>query len=485
LWGWNVPEKEQKNMKKIKIALVAALCLSLTAALCGLAACGTGNNANGAVAATVNGTAIMEQDVTDTIEAMRTNSGDYSDPTAWAQALQASGLTPETLRESVIKSKAQNIVITQEATNEGFSPDEDSIEAQITQTRSTVGATDDDATWLKMLQSYGYKDEQAFRDMLTINDLTKQLYDNYTMDDPTDDQLRTYIAANPTAVDGFTVPGYVDTTADTDTTDTTATDTATDDTTATDTTATDDTTAADTTATDDTTATGDTSTSDQSTTPGLTADDIDLTTIPSDVLSQYKDLYKQDSTNKGTAFQAWIQSLVDAADIVINDMPADVPYNVDMSLATSSTDTSSTDTSSTDTSTTTDYSSDDAVSAAVAAGLVITDDVVGTGDTAVSGSVLQVHYTGTLDDGTVFDSNTDTDTPFQFTLGSGQVIRGWDAGLVGMQVGGTRTLTIPASLGYGDTANGSIPANSTLTFTVELVSVTSADQSSTDTSTGQ
>lgn len=100
-----------------------------------------------------------------------------------------------------------------------------------------------------------------------------------------------------------------------------------------------------------------------------------------------------------------------------------------------------------------------------------TDTVVGTGAEAVNGKKITVNYTGTLDDGTKFDSSIDRNQPFDFTLGAGQVIKGWDQGVLGMKVGGKRTLVIPASLGYGATATGSIPANSTLHFDIELLNV--------------
>jgi FKBP-type peptidyl-prolyl cis-trans isomerase FkpA len=102
----------------------------------------------------------------------------------------------------------------------------------------------------------------------------------------------------------------------------------------------------------------------------------------------------------------------------------------------------------------------------------------GSGPAAVSGNVLTVHYTGWLYDadrpeqkGGLFDSSAGL-TPFSFTLGAGQVITGWDRGLVGMQQGAVRRLVIPASLAYGDTRSGAIPPNATLLFEVELVTLT-------------
>ncbi len=103
--------------------------------------------------------------------------------------------------------------------------------------------------------------------------------------------------------------------------------------------------------------------------------------------------------------------------------------------------------------------------------LGITDEVVGTGDSVVNGDKLTVHYTGKLVDGSVFDSSIPRGTPFEFTVGAGQVIKGWDQGFIGMKVGGKRTLTIPPDLGYGASGQGPIPPSATLIFTVELLKI--------------
>ena len=109
-------------------------------------------------------------------------------------------------------------------------------------------------------------------------------------------------------------------------------------------------------------------------------------------------------------------------------------------------------------------------------GLQYIDTVEGEGELAVVGKNVTVHYTGWLfndgEQGAKFDSSKDRNDPFVFRLGAGQVIQGWDEGVAGMKVGGSRTLIIPASLGYGARgAGGVIPPNATLKFDVELLAL--------------
>jgi FKBP-type peptidyl-prolyl cis-trans isomerase len=103
--------------------------------------------------------------------------------------------------------------------------------------------------------------------------------------------------------------------------------------------------------------------------------------------------------------------------------------------------------------------------------LKIEDITVGDGQEVKSGDTVEINYTGTLTDGTKFDSSYDRGKPFETKIGVGQVIEGWDKGVVGMKVGGKRKLTIPPSMGYGDQSAGSIPPNSTLIFEVELLGI--------------
>ncbi len=105
-------------------------------------------------------------------------------------------------------------------------------------------------------------------------------------------------------------------------------------------------------------------------------------------------------------------------------------------------------------------------------GLQIEDTIVGEGQEANAGDRVVVHYTGWLESGAKFDSSKDRNDPFRFSLGQGMVIRGWDEGVQGMKIGGTRRLTIPSDLGYGARgAGGVIPPNATLIFEVELLDI--------------
>ena len=117
--------------------------------------------------------------------------------------------------------------------------------------------------------------------------------------------------------------------------------------------------------------------------------------------------------------------------------------------------------------------SPEAAEAPIAPELIVEDLTVGNGAEAKRGSTAVVHYTGWLEDGTRFESSKDSGTPFEFAIGTGMVIAGWDQGVQGMQVGGVRRLTIPSELAYGPqgAGGGRIPPNATLVFEIELLEV--------------
>lgn len=103
--------------------------------------------------------------------------------------------------------------------------------------------------------------------------------------------------------------------------------------------------------------------------------------------------------------------------------------------------------------------------------MVVDDVKIGTGEAVKAGDVVSVHYVGTLQNGQEFDNSNKRGAPFEFEVGGGQVIKGWDEGVVGMQVGGQRILVIPSDMAYGDKGIGPIPGGATLVFSIELLSI--------------
>lgn len=103
--------------------------------------------------------------------------------------------------------------------------------------------------------------------------------------------------------------------------------------------------------------------------------------------------------------------------------------------------------------------------------MVIDEVKIGTGEEVKAGDTVSVHYVGTLQNGQEFDNSKKRGAPFEFTVGAGQVIRGWDEGLVGMQIGGQRILVIPPDMAYGEKGIGPIPGGATLVFSIELLEI--------------
>jgi FKBP-type peptidyl-prolyl cis-trans isomerase len=174
-----------------------------------------------------------------------------------------------------------------------------------------------------------------------------------------------------------------------------------------------------------------------------------------------------DTSNQSrtAAEQEYLEALAYSSEIIVNPMPKGLSYDVDLSLADAGGESASPESPATPTKW-------DAPEPTFAKnGLGISDVAVGTGPAAGSGDKLVVHYSLYLEDGTLLESSVTSSAPFEFTLGEGHVIEGWDLGLVGMKVGGKRELTIPASLAYGSAGSGSVPPDATLLFDIELLAI--------------
>ncbi|MDR0350394.1 MAG: FKBP-type peptidyl-prolyl cis-trans isomerase [Coriobacteriales bacterium] len=179
---------------------------------------------------------------------------------------------------------------------------------------------------------------------------------------------------------------------------------------------------------------------------------VDVASVPASLVETLTESFEEQE--KSNAQQDYYQGLTESDEIVINPMPEGLPYAVDMSLADEP-----------------DSSEGEGTEGSETGELIKNDLVEGTGPEAKTGDKVSVHYTGYLDDGTVFDSSVERGTPYEVTLGEGAVIQGWDQGIPGMKVGGTRQLIIPPELAYGESGRDTIPPNATLTFDVELLSV--------------
>lgn len=563
------------------------------------------------VAATVNGTDIMEGDVTARIESLRVDSttGDPLDDAAWATLLKNNNFTPETLREYVIRNEfGFYILFLQKAAAVGITPDETSVDSTLASVKSNV--TSSGGTFDDYLKSMGLTSEDSYRRMLEANDIKDEAVAKLLNEQPpTQDEIDTYISQNaatyagkrlslivlatdstdPTKTEaavkaqadaahkeledgtdfatvaakymsgtqlgdsggdlGWGYESYApqevqdalktlkknqisdvievttDNSSSTDSTGSSTDSTATDTTgTGTDSTATDTTgtgtdtssTATDTSSTDSTATDGSSTDSNSTSTATTTTSTfyivkytdeykltdkekqspVDVKKVPADLVKTLTDDYtsQKEQTDENTYFT----DLAASDEIVVNPMPTGLSYDVDMSLAT--TDTSTDNSSSSSTTSTNPFDGETVPTPTYDSnGLGISDMLVGTGAEVKSGDMVEVNYIGYLEDGTAFDNSFDRGQPLSVTVGAGQVIKGWDLGLVGMKVGGHRELIIPPDLAYGSAGSGStIPPNATLRFDIELVSVngdstgytgstdtsTGTDTSSTDTSTG-
>ncbi|MDR0308693.1 MAG: FKBP-type peptidyl-prolyl cis-trans isomerase [Coriobacteriales bacterium] len=433
------------------------------------------------VAATVDGVEIKEADVTTMIENMRKDTdGNIFSDVEWAGKLQDAKTTPAQLREGVIRNTLSTpILILNDAAALGISPDESVIDEQITQSKNQTG---DPKAWRDYLHGEGFATEKAYRTLLEAQNVFTQVVSNKFSLEPTEDETLEFISTYGSYFEGKRSSAIVFTLSDTlliDEARTLANEAlnrikAGEDF---------DTVAADfasyasakaqaALAADPTSKIADmgwmTSSSSTSDFPDayknalnslevgqvydtivesdtavyvikctdsfhLNADGTaNMDTMPADVHSKIMD-YLAQNVSKSRAEEYITNLTSDDTRIVINDMPAGLPYDSTMQL--------------------------------------ITDDVAGTGAEVKSGDTIRVTYVGTLDDGTVFDQSANHDGYMEFTVGSGQMIKGFDEDVVGMKVGGQRTIIIPPSKGYGSEASGAIPANSTLHFTIQLLSV--------------
>ncbi|MDR0459669.1 MAG: FKBP-type peptidyl-prolyl cis-trans isomerase [Coriobacteriales bacterium] len=428
-----------------------------------------------AVAATVDDVDVLEADITYFMATLRVDSatGEPMDDVAWAKLLKKSDHTPESLREYIIRNQfAVPILILKDAEALGLEPADDIIDAQIAEQREAIG---DDKAWATFLQNMGFADEAAYRRLLLAQEMVTPLMEaKYTSNEPTQAEIDEFLESNAPYVTGKRSSAVVILiSAETPV--------------------------------EDAVLAGQTAlalledgedfatVSDQLTSPGLPVEpggDMGweaLTSLPdeyyealallevgevSDVVQteQYvfvimcTDEYNLDdgkfdpeampSELKEQIIAAlpdyleserpnkYFEALLESDRIVINPMPEGLPYDVDMALADP------------------DLSK-----------LVITDDVLGTGPEAKEGDLVRVTYIGYLEDGTIFDASENHEGYYEFTLGAGNVIEGWDYGLLGMKVGGKRTLVIPPELAYGEGGSGTIPPNATLTFEIELLAV--------------
>ena len=473
-----------KKPKTWKMA-VAALAICAVAAV-GLAGCVSNNP----VAATINGKTILESTITHRIMFQRDAQSSYADDAYWATVLDNSKLNPQSFREQVIESEVTRIIIKELAAARNLLNDA-TIDAMIAQMKLTIGGSE--TTWLNALKARGYMNEADYRNLLEERVLKNELL-KVLEPVPTQEELEEYILPISINYVGKRSSAIVlqptgnQTQEDIDAIVATIMEALADGASFTELVAkhsTNPITAAvdgdmgwsslvslDTAYRQALSGLAVGEISEAFTTAGgvtyiimctdeFAADGDDFDTVPSDIVEFLTAQWV--AANKSVLLQKLIDEAIEASDLIVNPMPRGLPYDVDMKLSKAFSS-----------------SGPQAIADAIEEGLIIEDIEEGDGIAAESRATLEVYYTGTLEDGTVFDSTDISGETYSFILGyvdsnGASVIAGWNAGLVGMKEGGTRTLVIPPSLGYGSTDHGSIPADSTLYFEVTLVKVTLAD----------
>jgi foldase protein PrsA len=528
-------------MKTIRIIMAFALSFLLGATFVG---CTKSSDTSTQVAATVNGTEILEADVTNRIETFRVDqaTGEPLDDTAWAQLLKGANYTPETLREFVIRNQfAIYTLILQKAGDAGIAPNAEEVDQSLTGTKESMEGSG--STWEDYLKSMGYSSEAAYRQELEARNVAEKLVESQVPDaTPTQAEIETYVGEKAAQYAGkrvsliylpFDAPAATDTgdgsegTADAAGSEAAGAEEAPAENPAevvrpkadealaklqggvdfaevakeysqapnvqsdggdmgwgseaslpADVQAILDSLPINETSDVIETNLGNETTpmyafmivkwTDEFAVPEDQAGQpVDFSTVPADIVEDLTATYTDEKKN--TARQEYFTSLVESDEIVINPMPEGLSYAVDMSLADAP--------ESTDDGSATDQPEDSTTQpSGDVSDLGITDTVEGTGPEAKEGDTVKVNYTGSLEDGTVFDSSVDPSfghvEPYEVIIGESAVIEGWHLGLVGMKVGGKRQVVIPPQLAYGEPGNPpTIPPNATLTFELELVSV--------------
>jgi hypothetical protein len=431
-----------------------------------------------AVAAMVDGVEVREADITYTIEAMRLGSdGEPLSDKDWAAQLKRGDYTPESLREYVINNQfAVPIMVLSDADALGISPDAALIDQEIEAQKEAAGSPED---WVSYLRGMGFADEAAYRRLIEAQDVVTPLLETMFPDpEPTEKEVADFLEENSSYVTGKRSSAVM--------------------------VAVDDQTSyeqalaiaeeaygqimagADFAEVSDSYSSPDlplqaggdmgwqalTQLPDEyyAVLAGLAVGDVSSVSesagyffivkctdeyeigeegfiaeaMPADlreaILETLPDYL---ASNRPTKYFA---KLLESDRIVINPMPEGLSYDVDMTLA-----------------------DEDESDGPEMQGLVVDDEVVGTGPEVVEGDLVRVTYVGRLEDGTIFDASEYHEGYFEFVVGQSNVIEGWHQGLIGMQVGGRRILTIPPDLAYGSGGSGMIPPDATLTFEIELL----------------
>ena len=505
-------------MRIAKTILAMALSLLLTIAFIGCVK----QDSDKQVAATINGTEILEADVTARIEFFRTDqaTGEPMSDVDWATLLDKNKFTPSTLREYVIRNEfGCSILLLQRAEAKGITPNAEAIDTTLATIKSNAQSSG--TTFEEYLKSIGFSSEQAYRQALEANDIKQEVAEKMIGDTkPSQTEIDTYISENAATYAGKRISIIVFATdakdpaksteavraeaekahqelvggadfaalakkhmegsqlADTggdlgwgvehyvpkeiqDALATLELDQISDVIEIVN----------ETPASDGSDKTVKTSTfyivkytDDFPLTEEELKNPVDVSKVPQDVADTLTEEYV--AQKKKTDQDKFFLDLAASNEIVINPMPEGLSYDVDMSLAGTGEESEP------------EVDWDNPFEGKTVPeprfdenGLGISDIVEGPGVEVKKGDVVKVHYVGYLDDGKEFDNSFKRDEPYEVTVGAGGVIKGWDLGLVGMKVGGQRMLIIPPELAYGSGGYGKIPPNATLTFYLQLVSV--------------